>query len=100
MEKRKVILNPGGSKSKQSVILFQSLKIVYKLEDEKPNTHNLDSAIKKAHEWNAKIPLGVFYEANQATYEDDEPGLKNGPLVEQPLDNASNIAREIMTEFI
>lgn len=73
---------------------------VYKLEDEKHNTRNLDSAIKKAHEWDAKIPLGVFYEANQATYEDDEPGLKNGPLVEQPLDNTGNISKEIMKEFI
>ena len=73
---------------------------VYKLEDEKHNPRNLDLAIKKAYEWNVKIPIGVFYKGNQVTYEDEEPGLKDGPLVERPLNNTGDMSKEIMKEFI
>ena len=60
----------------------------------------MDLAIKKAYEWNVKIPIGVFYKGNQVTYEDEEPGLKDGPLVERPLNNTGDMSKEIMKEFI
>ena len=56
---------------------------VYKLDDIEHDTKNLHAAIKKAYEWDAKIPLGLFYQTNLPTYEDDEPVLNEGPLVNQ-----------------
>ena len=56
---------------------------VYKLEEAGHDPRNLDTAIKKAYEWDVKIPLGLFYETDLATYEDEEPTLKRGSLVKQ-----------------
>jgi 2-oxoglutarate/2-oxoacid ferredoxin oxidoreductase subunit beta len=59
---------------------------VYDLAEE--NDHDPSdpvSALRKAFEWGERIPLGLFYQSAQPTYEDSDPVLQRGPLVKQPL---------------
>jgi 2-oxoglutarate ferredoxin oxidoreductase subunit beta len=64
---------------------------VYKLEETDHNPSNLDSAIRKAHEWGPKIPLGVFYRTERPTYEDEEPALKFGPPSKQKFPSGDEL---------
>jgi 2-oxoglutarate ferredoxin oxidoreductase subunit beta len=59
---------------------------IYKLEDDKGyDPSNLMGAMEKSLEWGSRIPIGLLYKHDKPTYEDTEPVLKQGPLVEQPL---------------
>lgn len=57
---------------------------LYKLEGSAHDPSNLVSAFEKAQEWGPKIPIGLFYQTDRPTYEELEPALRNGPLVQQP----------------
>jgi 2-oxoglutarate ferredoxin oxidoreductase subunit beta len=59
---------------------------VYKLEDDGAYdpTDRL-AAIEKALEFTPKIPIGLLYRTERPTYEDSEPVLLKGPLVDQAL---------------
>jgi 2-oxoglutarate/2-oxoacid ferredoxin oxidoreductase subunit beta len=70
---------------------------VYKLEDEKHDTKNFEAAIKKAYEWGERIPIGVFYAQERATYEEGEIAMANGPLVKQPF---KPLDPSILLEFV
>jgi 2-oxoglutarate/2-oxoacid ferredoxin oxidoreductase subunit beta len=73
---------------------------VYKLEDEQGyDSTDMASALQKSFEWDPKIPLGVLYKGEQATYEDTEPALKNGPLVHQKLGLEKELFKELVEEF-
>ena len=72
---------------------------VYKLEDEKHDPSDFQSAMEKAFEWGHRIPIGLFYKVERPTYEDEELALRSGvPLVKQPL-RRDNLAA-IMEEFL
>lgn len=59
---------------------------VYNLQKENHIIRNIDKAWMKAREWGDRIPIGVFYKAdNVPTYEDLEPALRRGPPVKQEL---------------
>jgi 2-oxoglutarate ferredoxin oxidoreductase subunit beta len=60
---------------------------VYKLDDEKGyDPKKKELAVKKAHEWGDRIPIGVIYRTeNIPTLEEQLPTLDSGPLFEQPL---------------
>jgi 2-oxoglutarate ferredoxin oxidoreductase subunit beta len=59
---------------------------VYRLEDESGyDPHNLIQAMEKAYEWGDRIPLGLFFQMDRPTYEDSEPVLQRGPVVDQDL---------------
>jgi 2-oxoglutarate/2-oxoacid ferredoxin oxidoreductase subunit beta len=58
---------------------------VYKLEDESYDHTDLMAAMAKAFEFGARLPVGLLYETDRPTYEDSEPVLTRGPLVDQPL---------------
>ncbi|MEE8200191.1 MAG: thiamine pyrophosphate-dependent enzyme [Candidatus Acidoferrales bacterium] len=61
-------------------------KRVYKLESEGGyDSTDVRGALEKSFEWGDRIPLGVFYQEEQPTYEDSEPAFQRGPLVRQPL---------------
>lgn len=76
-------------------------KRVYKLEAEPDyDTANAQLAFEKAFEWGERIPLGVFYRDEQPTYEDLEPALQNGPLVEQKMGLSKEMFDELMEEFM
>ena len=56
---------------------------IYRLEDLGHDSSNMDMAIKKSYEWDAKIPIGLFYETIKPTYEELDPNFQKGPLVKQ-----------------
>jgi len=58
---------------------------VYKLEDQSHDHTDLMAAMAKAFEFGARLPVGLLYETDRPTYEDSEPVLTRGPLVDQPL---------------
>ena len=64
-------------------------KRIYKLAEEYDPTNRL-AAFEKAEEWGDKIPVGIFYREQRATFEDQLAGLKKGPLFRQKL-NPSQI---------
>lgn len=70
---------------------------VYKLEDEKHDTINLEAAMKKASEWGERIPIGVFYAVERSTYEEGEIAMQNGSLVKQPF---KQLDSSILLEFV
>jgi len=72
----------------------------YKLENEQGyDTTDFEAAMRKALEWDPKIPIGVFYRGEQLTYEDSEPALRKGPLVSHPLSMDKGLFEELMEEF-
>jgi 2-oxoglutarate ferredoxin oxidoreductase subunit beta len=72
---------------------------VYKLEDEKGyDRTDLMAAMEKALEFGNRIPIGLLYETNRPTYEDQEPVLLKGPLVEQPLGLDRKALEELLAE--
>jgi len=59
---------------------------VYKLEEEEGyDSTNLIAAIEKSLEFGAQIPIGCLYKAEKPIYNDSEPVLHKGPLVDQAL---------------
>lgn len=58
---------------------------VYKLDDEGHDVNNFELAIKKSLEWDQRIPLGVFYQAEKPVYEEVEPAYEFGPPSKQKL---------------
>ena len=62
---------------------------IYRLTEEYDPSNRL-AAFEKAQEWGDKIPVGIFYREQRATFEDQLAGLKKGPLFRQKL-NPSQI---------
>ena len=56
------------------------------------------AAMQKALEFGARIPIGLLYETDRPTYEDTEPVLEQGPLVEQPLGLDPAMLESILAE--
>lgn len=73
---------------------------LYKLEDvEGYDVSNFTGALERAFEWGDRIPMGLFYKDEQLTYEDTEPALRRGPLVEQPLEMDPVLFQELVEEL-
>ncbi|HXG66663.1 MAG TPA: 2-oxoacid:ferredoxin oxidoreductase subunit beta [Blastocatellia bacterium] len=76
-------------------------KRIYKLDAEPDyDAANVEFALQKSFEWGDRIPIGVFYRDEQPTYEDQEPALRNGPLVRQKLGLNKGLFDELMDEFM
>jgi 2-oxoglutarate/2-oxoacid ferredoxin oxidoreductase subunit beta len=76
-------------------------KRCYKLEGEDGyDAASVELALQKSFEWDERIPIGVFYRDEQPTYEDTEPALQNGPLVNQKLGLSEGLFNELMEEFM
>jgi 2-oxoglutarate ferredoxin oxidoreductase subunit beta len=72
---------------------------VYKLEDERGyDPTDLIAAMQKSLEFGARIPIGLLYRTEKPTYEDTEPVLSRGPLVDQPLGLDPHTFQEILAE--
>jgi 2-oxoglutarate ferredoxin oxidoreductase subunit beta len=72
---------------------------VYKLEDEAGyDPTDFMGAMTKAIEFDARIPIGLLYRAEKPTYEDSEPVLLNGPLVDQKLGLDRRTFDELLAE--
>jgi 2-oxoglutarate ferredoxin oxidoreductase subunit beta len=61
-------------------------KRVYKLEEAGYDPGNMLAAFEKAQEWGERIPVGVIYQKDSPTFEEQIPALKKGPLVRQRVD--------------
>ena len=74
---------------------------VYKLEEQADyDCSRAETALQKSFEWGDKIPLGVFYEDQQPTYEDSEPTLQRGPLVTHPFGMGRATFNELIDELM
>lgn len=72
---------------------------VYNLADEEGyDTGDAEAALDKAFEWGDRIPLGLIYQSEQPVYEDSEPVLQNGPLVDQPLGITASVLDALLAE--
>ncbi|MHA2365938.1 MAG: thiamine pyrophosphate-dependent enzyme [Candidatus Hodarchaeales archaeon] len=63
-------------------------KRVYRLDETNHNSSDLSQAMNKAIEWPTigdKIPTGIFYQVQKPTYDQLEPTLQIGPLVDQKI---------------
>jgi 2-oxoglutarate ferredoxin oxidoreductase subunit beta len=58
---------------------------VYKLEETDHDPADRVAAFRKALEWGDRIPLGVFYQVQQPTYEEQVAGLREGPVASREL---------------
>lgn len=58
---------------------------VYDLAKEGYVPNDKHAAMKKAMEWGDKIPIGVLYEEQKGSYEDELPQLKSSALVDKQL---------------
>lgn len=60
---------------------------VYKLEEEEGyDPTDKEMAQKKSYQWGEAIPIGIIYTEKRATYEEQVPALKDGPVVKKDLD--------------
>jgi len=71
---------------------------VYDLQEEGYDASDKIAAFEKAHEWGERIPIGVFYNVSEPTYEDELPQIKDMPLVKQSIDDIDISA--LMEEFV
>jgi 2-oxoglutarate ferredoxin oxidoreductase subunit beta len=72
---------------------------VYNLQEEGHDTSSMEEALAKALEWGDRIPIGLFYKVQRPTYEEEEPALKQGPLVRQPLGLKPDEIQQILKQF-
>ena len=74
---------------------------VYKVEEEDGyDPADFDAALGKAFEFGAKIPIGCLYRTSKPIYDDSEPVLAQGPLVDQPLGLDRQTFDEILKEMM
>ena len=72
---------------------------VYKLDDEEGyDSSDLMAALGKSLEFGSEIPIGCLYKADKPIYDDSEPVLQKGPLVDQPLGLNRKTFDEILAE--
>jgi len=60
---------------------------VYKLEEAGHDPTNLEEALKKAYEWNNRIPIGIFYKVKRPTFEELKDALRRGPLARRNIED-------------
>ena len=51
-------------------------------------------------EWGDRIPIGLFYRRESAVYEDSEPALQKGPLVDQELKVDREVFESLVGELV
>jgi 2-oxoglutarate ferredoxin oxidoreductase subunit beta len=71
---------------------------VTKIEEGKYNQGDKNAAYVLAQEWGNKIPIGIIYREQRPTYEDTLPALKQGALVDQPIDPQR--VEKLFSEFV
>ena len=71
---------------------------VYKLEESSYDPGNKLAAFEKAQEWGDRIPIGVIYKKERATFEEQFPALSKGTLVRQKIDPTK--VERLLEEFL
>jgi 2-oxoglutarate/2-oxoacid ferredoxin oxidoreductase subunit beta len=74
---------------------------VYKLEEKGHDPSSLEAAVKVCLDWDEKIALGVLYETDRPTYEQEDAALREfGPLAKQKLGLSDADWDAVMKEFL
>lgn len=74
---------------------------VYKLDDEEVyDPSDYDAAWAKAREWDERIPIGVIYQEDRPTYEEQVEELQAGPLYRQSPERPRDVLEAIKEEFV
>lgn len=60
---------------------------VYRLEESGYEPSSKEEALRKSTEWGEKIPIGVIWREERATFEEGVTALKAGPLVHQKIEH-------------
>ncbi|MFC2039404.1 2-oxoacid:ferredoxin oxidoreductase subunit beta [Chloroflexota bacterium] len=71
---------------------------VYKLDEVGYDPDDKMAAFVKAQEWGDRIPIGVIYQKERATFEERLPALRRGPLAQRRLDPIE--AEKLLGEFL
>jgi len=72
---------------------------VYKLEDEEGyGNHDFEAAMKKSMEFGDTIPIGCLYREERPIYDDGDPVLREGPLVDRELGISEELFEELLAE--
>ena len=74
---------------------------VYNLAETGHDTSDRVAAFRKALEWGDRMPLGVIYQTRLPTYEEQEVGLKQGPIATRKLNRLSPAeVKRLRAEFM
>lgn len=74
---------------------------VFKLKEAGHDPANFEAALKVCMDWDQKIALGVLYQKERPTYEEQDPALsKFGPLFKHKLGLSDNEWNAVIEEFI
>ncbi len=71
---------------------------LYKLEEQGHDTNDFMAAMEKSLEFGEQIPIGLLYQDERPIYDDSEPVLQRGPLVDQPIGLDAETFSEILAE--
>lgn len=75
------------------------MKRIYKVSDDTGyNPQDKMSAYQKAAEWGDRIPIGIIYKADKATYEEKSGIAKRPPLAEANIENVD--ITDALKEFV
>jgi len=91
------ILQPCPTFNKKNTYAWYRER-VYKLDETGYDPSIKSGAFEKAQEWGDRIPIGVIYRKETASFEEQVPALKKGPLVKQKIE-PSQIER-LLSEFM
>lgn len=72
---------------------------VYNLQQEGHDSSNIELAMQRAREWDARIPIGIFYETRLPTYEEQEPAYKLGSPAKQKLELTQEQTAALINSF-
>lgn len=73
---------------------------VYDLAEEDYDPGDASAAMVKAMEFGERIPTGLIYVSERPIYEESEPVLQRGPLVNQKLGLEEDIFNELLSEMM
>lgn len=78
------ILQPCVSFNRKNTFQWYQERI-YKLKEDEYDPTDKRQVRAKAEEWGEKIPIGVIFREERATFEEHQPALRKGPLVKQDI---------------
>jgi 2-oxoglutarate ferredoxin oxidoreductase subunit beta len=91
------ILQPCPTFNKKNTYAWYRER-VYKLDEASYNPGDKMAAFEKSQEWGDRIPIGVIYRKEAASFEEQVPALKKGPLVKQKIEPLQ--AERLLSEFM
>ena len=83
------ILQPCVSFNRVNTFQWYKSRVYRISEEEGYDASDRMAAFERAQEWGERIPIGILYRSARPTREEQEPALKEAPLVNQPLETSS-----------